>query len=155
RDFRQDNAPQSKREESGQGFMFSAKSGYTEGTVGVGLELYSALGLKLDSSDARPVPACCPTASAIPALAATATSRAWRRWRIARTELKVGGFTPKTPVLLSSDARLLPPIYNGATLTSSDIDNLTLDLGRFDKVNFRNSECQPRRDHRRQLQRQW
>jgi hypothetical protein len=40
-------AQQSKREEWAQGFMFKAESGFTEGTVGFGLDAYAALGVKL------------------------------------------------------------------------------------------------------------
>jgi len=32
--------------------MFNAKSGYTEGTVSFGVDLYATLGVKLNSSDA-------------------------------------------------------------------------------------------------------
>jgi hypothetical protein len=139
RDFRQDNAVQSKREEWAQGLMFSAKSGYTEGVVGFGLDLYSALGLKLDSSDARAGTGLLPNRYGDSGPGSYSDLSGVAKMKIFKTELKIGGFTPKLPVLLSSDARLLPPIYNGATLSSTDIDNLTLDLGRFDKVNFRNS----------------
>ena len=46
-------AQQSKREEWAQGFILRAESGFTEGTVGFGLDAYAGLGLKLDSSDER------------------------------------------------------------------------------------------------------
>lgn len=47
------SAQQSKREEWAQGFIFKAESGFTEGTVGFGLDAYAGLGVKLDSSDER------------------------------------------------------------------------------------------------------
>src|SRR3990167_5633216 len=51
------SAQQSKREEWAQGFIFKAESGFTEGTVGFGLDAYAGLGLKLDSSgDSRLLP---------------------------------------------------------------------------------------------------
>ena len=54
RDFRDGHSsnPQgaSKREESAQGFILNLQSGYTEGTVGFGLDALGMLGLKLDSS---------------------------------------------------------------------------------------------------------
>ena len=37
----------------GQGFLLQAKSGYTQGTLGLGVELIGQLGLKLDSSPDR------------------------------------------------------------------------------------------------------
>ncbi|RUQ42208.1 outer membrane porin, OprD family, partial [Corynebacterium pseudodiphtheriticum] len=50
RDFR-NNAPgtQSRREETGLGFHGLFSSGYTQGTIGVGVDAIGLLGLKLDS----------------------------------------------------------------------------------------------------------
>ena len=53
RDFRQAGAPQSKAEEWAQGFTARIESGFTEGTVGVGLDAIGELGVKLDSSPDR------------------------------------------------------------------------------------------------------
>ena len=53
RDFRNPEATQSKREEWAQGFVLKVQSGYTEGTVGFGLDALGLLGLKLDSSADR------------------------------------------------------------------------------------------------------
>ena len=58
RDYRDSGLPggpvhkgktQSKSEDWGQGFMLRLKSGYTEGTVGVGLDALGLAGIKLDS----------------------------------------------------------------------------------------------------------
>jgi hypothetical protein len=46
-------AQQSKREEWAQGLILKAESGFTEGTVGFGLDAYAGLSLKLDSSADR------------------------------------------------------------------------------------------------------
>jgi len=52
RDFSDIEGPnqQSKAEEWGQGFILNFKSGYTQGTVGVGVDAIGMLGVKLDSS---------------------------------------------------------------------------------------------------------
>src|SRR5471032_2395766 len=61
RDFRDGtSAQQSKRDEWAQGFILNVESGYTDGTVGFGLDAIGMLGIKLDSSPDRPAPACCP-----------------------------------------------------------------------------------------------
>ena len=52
RDFRE-NAGQNKREEWAQGFILNLESGYTQGTVGFGVDAIGMLGLKLDSSPDR------------------------------------------------------------------------------------------------------
>ena len=48
RDFREGSG-QSKREEWAQGFLLNIESGFTEGTVGFGLDAMGMLGVKLDS----------------------------------------------------------------------------------------------------------
>ena len=53
RDFRQSGAPQAKAEEWAQGFIGQFQSGYTDGTVGFGLDALGTLGIKLDSSRDR------------------------------------------------------------------------------------------------------
>jgi len=52
RDFREGSG-QSKREEWTQGFILDVQSGFTEGTVGVGLDAMGMLGIKLDSGGGR------------------------------------------------------------------------------------------------------
>jgi hypothetical protein len=52
RDFREGTG-QNKREEWGQGFLLDIQSGYTEGTVGFGLDAIGLLGVKLDSGGGR------------------------------------------------------------------------------------------------------
>ncbi|VVP93649.1 OprD family porin [Pseudomonas fluorescens] len=141
RDFRQDNTAQSKREEWAQGFMFNAKSGYTEGPVGFGVDLYAALGVKLDSSDARAGTGLLPNAFGNAGPDEFSDLSGVFKAKVSKTELKVGGLMPKSPVALSSDARLLPPFFNGIALTSTDVDNLMLDVGQFRSVNYRNSSA--------------
>ena len=50
RDFRQDNA-RDKAEEWAQGFLLRMESGYTEGTVGVGIDALGMVGFQLDSGE--------------------------------------------------------------------------------------------------------
>jgi hypothetical protein len=139
RDFRQENAPQSKRAEWAQAFMLDVKSGYTEGLVGLGLDLYGGLGVKLDSSDARAGTGLLPNAFGNAGPDEYTDVSAVFKAKVSKTVLKVGGLMPKSPVLLSSDARLMPPLFNGASVVSTDIDNLVLDVGQFRSVNFRNA----------------
>lgn len=44
---------QSKSEEWAQGFVLNAKSGYTQGVIGFGVDAIAMLGLKLDSGGGR------------------------------------------------------------------------------------------------------
>ena len=52
RDYREDSG-QSKQEEWAQGFLLRVESGYTEGTVGFGVDALGLLGVKLDSGAGR------------------------------------------------------------------------------------------------------
>ncbi|MDF5957662.1 OprD family outer membrane porin [Pseudomonas aeruginosa] len=73
RDFR-DGPGQSKREEWAQGFILNLQSGYTQGTVGFGLDAMGMLGVKLDSAAAAAVPDCC---RRIPTAARRTPTRNW------------------------------------------------------------------------------
>lgn len=53
--FNNDNrqTKQVKQEEWGQGFLLKYQSGFTDGTVGFGVDAIGALGIKLDSGEGR------------------------------------------------------------------------------------------------------
>lgn len=133
RDFREGSG-QSKREEWSQGFLLNIESGFTEGTVGFGLDAMGMLGVKLDSGGGRagtdllPVQNDGGTPDEFSRLGLTAKTR------IAETELRYGTHLPEMPIVTASDSRTLPQLFEGGTLTSRDIESLTLIGGRFDKV---------------------
>lgn len=140
RDFRQHNAAQNKAEEWAQGFIFREESGYTEGPIGFGLDAVGLLGVKLDSS---------PDRSGTSILKVDRESKraqdeygelgltAKAKW--SKTVLKVGTQEPLLPPLLRNDTRLLPQTFRGVSLNSKEIENLTLDVARMDRVNYRDS----------------
>ncbi|BAN49131.1 OprD family porin [Metapseudomonas resinovorans] len=140
RDFRQENAPQSKAEEWAQGFLLRYESGFTEGTVGVGVDAIGLLGVKLDSS---------PDRSGTGLLKRDReTGRAQDEYgelgatvklRASKSVLKVGTLMPKLPVVQYNDSRLLPQTFQGGHLNSMEIDGLTFDAGRLNRVNQRDS----------------
>lgn len=129
---------QSKAEEWAQGFILDFKSGYTPGTLGFGLDALGLLGIRLDSSPDRvntgllPVHGDGRAASEYSRLAPTF------KVRLSKTELRVGELQPNLPVLTFSDIRLLPPTYQGLSLSSSEIDGLTLQAGHLRSTHLRN-----------------
>lgn len=133
RDFREGDG-QNKREEWGQGFLLDIQSGYTEGTVGFGLDALGMLGVKLDSGGGRtgtdllPVQDDGGTPDEFGRLGLTG------KIKLSKTELRYGSHIPELPVVKASDSRLLPQVFEGGLLSSSEIDNLSLLGGRFDKV---------------------
>ncbi|QHD03249.1 porin [Pseudomonas sp. S04] len=129
---------QSKAEEWAQGFIFNLKSGYTPGTLGVGVDVIGLLGLKLDSSPDRVNTGLLPVQD--DGRAANDYSRlgAALKVRYSKTELKVGELQPNLPVLAFSDIRLLPPSYQGASISSSELNGLTVQGGHLNSTSLRN-----------------
>jgi len=133
RDFREGDG-QNKREEWGQGFWLDVQSGYTEGPVGFGLDALGLLGVKLDSGGGRtgtdllPVQDDGGTPDEFSRLGLTAKAK------LSETELRYGSHVPELPVVKASDSRLLPQVFEGGLLTSSELDGLTFTGGRLDKV---------------------
>ncbi|WP_339515775.1 OprD family porin [Pseudomonas sp. RL_15y_Pfl2_60] len=122
---------QGKAEEWTQSFMLDARSGFTEGTVGFGVDVLAMTAIKLDGGrgtagtgllpvhdDGRP-------ADDYGRIAAAGKAR------ISKTELKVGEWMAVLPILRSDDGRSLPQTFQGAQLTSKEIDGLTLYGGQF------------------------
>ncbi|MCI1035874.1 OprD family porin [Pseudomonas putida] len=139
RDYKGDT-PVSAVREWAQGFIFRANSGYTEGPVGFGLDLTGMLGVKLDSSPERSGTQLLPIDPQ--------TRRAKSEYselgvavkaRFSKTNLSIGTQLPSLPVITASPARLLPQTFRGASITSSEIENLTVQAGRMDRVNLRDS----------------
>jgi len=129
---------QSRAEEWGQGFILTYKSGYTPGPVGFGLDALGTLGIKLDSSPDRVNTGLLPVQD--DGRAADDYSRLGLTFkaRVSRTELKAGELQPNLPVLAFSDIRLLPPSYQGVSVSSSEFDGLTLQAGHLTSTSLRN-----------------
>lgn len=131
----------SKSEEWAQGFLLKYESGFTEGTVGFGIDLIGALGLKLDSGRG--------TSGTVLLLQDRETDKAQdnyskmgatAKFRASNSVLKVGTVMPKLPVISSSDSRLLPQLFRGGMVNIQEIEGLSVDLGRLDRVNNRASQ---------------
>ncbi|WP_455826379.1 OprD family porin [Pseudomonas graminis] len=129
---------QSKAEEWGQGFILTYKSGYTLGPVGFGLDALGTLGFKLDSSPDRANTGLLPVKDDGRAADNYSRLGLTLKTKVSRTELKVGELQPNLPVLAFSDIRLLPPSYQGLSLSSSEISGLTLQAGHLTTTSLRN-----------------
>ncbi|WP_010169451.1 OprD family porin [Pseudomonas sp. PAMC 25886] len=129
---------QSKAEEWGQGFILTYKSGYTPGPVGFGLDALGTLGLKLDSSPDRTNTGLLPVKGDGSAPDDYSRLGLTFKARFSKTELKVGELQPNLPVLAFSDIRLLPPSYQGVSVSSGEIAGLTLQAGHLTTTSLRN-----------------
>ncbi|MDD0976425.1 OprD family porin [Pseudomonas fontis] len=141
RDFRQHGAAQSKADEWAQGFILRMESGYTEGTIGVGVDAIGLLGVKLDSSPDRVGTGLLKSDREAPRRAQDEYGEAGvtAKLRASKTTLKLGTLQPVLPALMRNDSRLLPQTFRGGWLNSNEVQGLTLDLGRIDRVNQRDS----------------
>jgi hypothetical protein len=129
---------QSKAQEWGQGFILTYKSGYTPGPVGFGLDALGTLGLKLDSSPDRTNTGLLPVKGDGSAPDDYSRLGLTFKARFSKTELKLGELQPNLPVLAFSDIRLLPPSYQGVSLSSGEIAGLTLQAGHLTTTSLRN-----------------
>jgi len=139
RDFRDGtSAQQSKRDEWAQGFMLNLKSGYTDGTVGFGVDALGMMGVKLDSSPDRTGTGLLPTDDGR-AVDEYSKLGLTGKMKISASELKIGTLIPELPILKPNDGRILPQTFEGGMLTSKEIKNLTFTGGRLDKAKDRDS----------------
>lgn len=126
-----DDSSQGKAQEWTQSFILDARSGFTEGTVGFGVDVLGLWSVKLDGGrgtrgtqllpvmdDGRP-------ADDFGRLAVAAKAK------VSNTEIKVGEWAAVLPILRSDDGRSLPQTFRGGQITSREIDGLTLYAGQF------------------------
>lgn len=129
-----------KADEWAQGFLLRYESGFTEGTVGVGVDAYGFTGFKLDSGGGTSGTGLLPKRkSTNKAPSSYGQLGGTFKARISDSILKTGTLIPKLPTVVSSDSRLIPLTFEGVSVNSKEIENLTVDLGRLGRMNQRNS----------------
>lgn len=136
RDFREDTGI-SKREEWAQGFVFDFRSGYTHGTVGLGLDAIGMVGLKLDSSPGRSGTGLLPVGDAGRAPDQYSKFGVAVKAKVSKTEIKVGEMLLKYPTIASSTGRILPQTFQAGIATSKEIDGLTFTVGEINRTTLR------------------
>ena len=127
--------------ETAQGFKFDYLSGFTEGTVGFGVDAQVLTGIHLDGGRGyRAGGSISPNDTDGSADATWTRFNANAKARFSKTEVHVGsGLQPVLPILVSNDGRLLPQTFQGTTITSKEIDNVTLTAGQLDRATGRAS----------------
>ena len=123
--------PAGYREETGLGIRLLYESGFTQGTVGVGVDAHSLSSIKLDSGRGR---------YGTGQFAQTGDGRGDDtqtevggavKFRVSDTVLKYGNQFVESPVFTTDDSRILPEVATGTLLTSNEIAGLELTAGRF------------------------
>ena len=129
------NNPAGYTEEWGQGFIGKFESGFTQGTVGFGADAYGLLGIKLDSGKGR---------AGILEMQQDHDGRTSDEYgesgaavkvRVSNSVLKYGNQFVALPVFSTDDSRLLPEATTGTLLTSTEIEGLEINAGRFTALN--------------------
>lgn len=145
-DNRSGSAAPSKQEEWGQGFILNFASGFTEGTVGFGVDAIGLLGIRLDGGGRSGKPGrdrepgtVFPLKSNGKAEHEFSSLGLTAKAKISKTELRYGTLQPKLPVVVNNDGRMLPQTYKGGQITSKDIKDLTLIGGVLEHSKGRNS----------------
>lgn len=122
------------REETGLGLKAIYESGFTQGTVGFGVDAFGLQGIKLDSGGGR-------HSEGMQMFPTDGRSKKAQdsysqvggavKARLSNTTLKYGEQFVDLPVLSTDDARLLPESTTGFLVTSNEIEGLELHAGHF------------------------
>ena len=110
------------------------ESGFTQGTVGFGVNAYAGALWQLDTGGGRRGLGMFPENEGKDLSIANAAVKA----RISSTTLTYGSQMPALPVLAYDDGRLLPETFEGTMITSKEIEGLELNVGRFTAQNAMN-----------------
>ena len=131
-DYRTPSASgQNYRQEWAQGFIGELRSGFTAGSVGVGVDVHGFLGLKLDGGRGHAGTGLLPRDGDGRAEADYSSAGAALKVRAGNTLLRYGEMTVETPVFDTGDKRLRPEYATGWLLENTDLTDWRLQAGRF------------------------
>ncbi|MFS2197561.1 OprD family outer membrane porin [Pseudomonas sp. Pseusp3] len=137
------STPANRQRETAEGLKFDYLSGFTQGTVGFGIDAQALVGIHLDGGKGHH-----PTGNANSFFPSDGNEAAdeWSRLdgnvkaRFSKTEAHLGGaLAPNLPILIANDSRLLPQTFDGGTITSKEIDNVTFNFGQLEHASGRAS----------------
>ncbi|UCO98397.1 OprD family porin [Metapseudomonas lalkuanensis] len=123
-------------QEWGQGFIGLFSSGYTPGMIGVGVDAYGMLGLKLDggggTGGSSILPVTAPDKEGLKfgeAPDSFSSGGAALKLRGFDSELKLGDQFISNPVIAGGATRMLPQTFRGVSLVNQSVQDLRLEGG--------------------------
>ncbi|KQT68241.1 MULTISPECIES: OprD family porin [unclassified Pseudomonas] len=119
------------KQEWAQGFIGNFSSGFTEGTIGFGIDAHAFAGLKLDGGKGHSGTGLLPVDSDGRSENNYSSAGGALKLKASRTTLAFGEMTVETPVFDTSDKRLQPEYATGFLLNSAEFDNVNLVAGHF------------------------
>jgi imipenem/basic amino acid-specific outer membrane pore len=137
RDFKNEEQEPGKkgyREETGLGIRLLLESGFTQGTVGVGVDAHSLSSIKIDSGRGRHGTGQFDTTGDDRADDTQTEVGGAIKFRVSDTVLKHGNMFTASPVFSTDDSRILPETATGTLITSNEIEGLELTAGRFTAI---------------------
>ncbi|BAU76080.1 OprD family porin [Metapseudomonas furukawaii] len=134
RNFLNNPGGQNYRNEWAHGIMADYQSGYTQGTVGFGVDAHAMLGIKLNSGKGTAGTGLMPRGSDGRSQDDYSYAGGAVKARISNTEFKYGNLMPANPVFAVGTARLFPGSTEGFQILSSEIEGLNLEAGHFTSI---------------------
>nr|WP_315445372.1 OprD family porin [uncultured Pseudomonas sp.] len=119
------------KQEWAQGFIGTFSSGFTDGTIGFGIDAHAFAGLKLDGGKGHSGTGLLPVDSDGRSENDYSSAGGALKLKASRSTLAFGEMTVETPVFDTADKRLQPEYATGFLLTSREIDNINLQAGHF------------------------
>jgi imipenem/basic amino acid-specific outer membrane pore len=119
------------RQDTGISQLLNYESGFTQGTVGFGLDAMAMGTVKLDGGSGRAGNGLFATDSDGNPEKSQGKTGAAVKFRLSDTTLKYGRQFVASPVFATDDSRLLPEVAEGTLITSKEIKGLELSAGRF------------------------
>ncbi|MCQ4260491.1 OprD family porin [Stutzerimonas stutzeri] len=138
RDNRASGAAKSRIEEWAHGMLLTYESGFTQGTVGFGVDLHAGGAIKLDSGRGTSGTGLLPVDSDGRAADELGFAGGAAKVRVSNTTLKYGDLTPTAPVFSPGTGRIFASTANGFQLSSNELEGLTIDAGYFTSLRDRN-----------------
>ncbi|MEB0040768.1 OprD family porin [Pseudomonas sp. MH10] len=118
-----------------QGILANYSSGFTQGTVGFGVEAFGNWAFKLDGGAGTTGTGNLPVQGNGAPADEYGRAGGALKMRISKTELLWGNLQPTAPVFAAGGSRLMPQTGTGFNLLSSEISGLELDVGHFTSGN--------------------
>jgi imipenem/basic amino acid-specific outer membrane pore len=114
-----------------QGVLGQYSSGFTEGTFGVGVDVFAYLGLKLDAPADKSGTGNLPVQDDGQPADNYSKAGAVLKIRLSDSILKYGEQRPETPVFGVSHFRIVPQTATGLSLISREVEGLEVQAGHF------------------------
>ena len=114
-----------------QALMATFNSGFTQGTIGVGIDAFADLALRIDGSTDRAGGPNIPSDANGNPDHGLAKAGGDVKFRVSNTTLKVGDLQPTSPVFATADNYLMPQTASGFQIDSHEITGLNLEAGHY------------------------